>query len=252
MDGLDELADMREAFHVAQLELELRVEGFLDAVLPWARLPALRGFCPVRLEERLICPCDVLASLIGVKPCRRGREPPGRVFEGLDDQCRRMVVRDVPTNDLSRKDVDHGSEMPEPVLKPEIGEVSRPDDVRPDRTEDFQDVRNACFRPSEIIRLHKPVSAPDARDDPKTLHEALGLGAADPKRERDPSRTVCRMFGHNGEDFCLVLCICRRFFRFVIERRSGATKFTGEGGGRQPFSSEAFTGRADFFPPASL
>ncbi len=42
MHSLDELPDMIEPFDVAELQLKIRVERFLDAVLPGARFAAVR------------------------------------------------------------------------------------------------------------------------------------------------------------------------------------------------------------------
>jgi hypothetical protein len=60
------------------------------------------------------------------------------------------------------------------------------------------------------------------------------------------------MLGHDGDDLALVFLVGRRLLEFVIERGASATELAGKGGGREAVPAEPFTGRSDFFPPASF
>ncbi len=50
VDGLNELSNVVESPHIAELELEVAVKGLLVAVLPWTAFTAVRRGCAVICE----------------------------------------------------------------------------------------------------------------------------------------------------------------------------------------------------------
>ena len=81
------------------------------------------------------------------------------VLEGVNDECGRVVVGNVPTDDLSRVDVDNSRHIPESILKPQVGEIPGPDDIGRYWTDDLEDVFHSGFRQSSVFRLHQSETA---------------------------------------------------------------------------------------------
>lgn len=252
MDGLDELSDVGEASDVPELELEVRVEGLLEAVLPRRGLPALGCLRPVQVEQRLVRAGDVLAALVGVEPLRGGSRPSHGVLERLHDERRRVVVGDVPADDFPCENVDHGRNVPEPVHVPEVGKVPGPDDICSQRTEDREDVRDERFRPSEVIRLREPDAAPDAGKKAEDVHHTGDGLPVHAQMHGDPTRAVGSMLFHDRDDLCPERPVGGRLLRLVVQGGAGDTELLRKGGLCRLRGAHTFTHRPDFFPRASF
>lgn len=64
----------------------------------------------------------------------------GGILERPHDETRRVMVGNVPTDNLAGVDVDDGGHVPKAILEPDVGEVSSPNHVRPDGTHNLEDV----------------------------------------------------------------------------------------------------------------
>lgn len=162
-----------------------------------------------------------------------------------------MVVRDVPANDFSSMDVDDGRHIPEPVDEPEIREVSSPDDVGTDGTQNFENICDLCFWASQIIELHERESSSDPWSEAISSHDARDGFLVRFERHRDPTMTVCGMFRHDGDDLGPQLFIGCRSFWSVVQARTGNTELLCESRFRLFGCFHTATCFAYFFPHAS-
>ncbi len=83
-----------------------------------------------------------------------------------------MMVRNMPAKNLSRMHINHGCHIPEPVDEPEIGEVSCPDDIGTNGTQNFEDVGHLRFWSSQIIELHEREASSELRFEAMFAHDA--------------------------------------------------------------------------------
>lgn len=162
VDLEDQFAERLEAGRVAEVDLELRVEALLVAVLPRARLLAAGDG---RTEERQCfnesfgC---ILSAVVRVED--RGtcmvRE---RRKECVQDELRRVCREYRPTDDLAREDVHHGGEKHETPLPRQVREVGDPHVPGAERTRVHEQIRvfprrnrlvPLGFSASPPVRLH--------------------------------------------------------------------------------------------------
>ncbi len=118
-------------------------------------------------------------------------------MERIDDERRRMVVGDMPPDNLSRADVNHGGNVPEPILKPQVGEIPSPNDVRLDWADTLQDVFHPRLRLSEVICLHEAKPAAQFWFDAVFAHQTLCLLVIHPQGQCNAAMAVGRVFGHD-------------------------------------------------------
>ena len=64
------------------------------------------------------------------------------------------MVCDMPSNNLAGSHINHSYEIPEPIQKPEVGEITSLDDIRMKGAQNLEDVCDRCLWPSKIIKLH--------------------------------------------------------------------------------------------------
>lgn len=128
-----------------------------------------------------------------------------------------MVVGNVPTKNLSGVYIDDGCHIPEPVDEPEICEVSCPYDVLTNGTHHFEDVRDVCFRPSQVIELHEREPSSEFWSEAMLAHETTNTLLVDLECHRDASVTVCGVLSHDGNDLRSKIFIGRCSFWFVVQ-----------------------------------
>lgn len=107
------------------------------------------------------------------------------------------MVGDVPAKDLSGMHIDDGCHIPEPIDEPEIGEVSRPDDIGTNGTENLEDVRNTCFQSPQVVELHKGEASSEFGLESMFAHDARNGLLVHFKRHGDAAVAVCGMFAHH-------------------------------------------------------
>ena len=115
----------------------------------------------IACKQGLVSTGDVLATLIRVEVFRVCSGPPRRIFKGVDDEARGVMVGNVPTHDLTGEYIDDGGQIPESIHEPEVGEVSGPDHVGSNGTDNLKDVFHLCFRPAEVIQFYEAESSTD-------------------------------------------------------------------------------------------
>lgn len=217
VDGFDELSDVLEPSDIAEFELEVRVERLLVAVLPRTAFTAVRRRGAVTLEQRLVGTGDVLAALVGVEVLRCCSRASRRVREGVRNECSRVVVANVPADDLSRVDINHGGDIPEAVNEPDVSEVASPDDAYTDGTDNLEDVCDQCFQPSEVVEFHEAEASTELGLEAVEPHETLRFLAVHAERPGDASGTVRGMLRHDGHDLFLVFVVLQRPLRLVVQ-----------------------------------
>ncbi len=160
VDGGGEFAERSETVRVAQVDLELVVEGLLVAVLPrTALLAAGDGNAKVceQCTERLRV---VFAPVVRVKDGRATVGEDG-VRKGLDDERSTMTCRDCRTHHAPRIQVDCRRDRDIATLEAEVGEIGCPNTAVEGRGDELEQVRillalwlnSAPFRPPPSVRL---------------------------------------------------------------------------------------------------
>jgi len=150
-----------------------------------------------------------------VRTCAR---PSHRVLECIHDESGRVMIGDMPADDLSRVYVNDSGEIPEAVDEPEVGEVSSPNDVWLNRAGELQDVFDLCFRPSKIIGLHKSEPSTNLGLEAMLHHETFGFLPVHAERPGNTSCTVGWVFSHHGNDLVFIFFVEGWFLWFVIQR----------------------------------
>ena len=150
VDGCDQLAEIAEPRGVAQLQFAVVVEGFLKSVLPRAGLGAVRGCDAVLVQQAGVAPADVLAALIGVEDARRCFRPLHRVAEGGNDEGGGVAGGEVPADDLAGVHIHHRCQVEEAVAPRQVGEVARPQHVRPDGAEGLDQIGHGCRKRCQV------------------------------------------------------------------------------------------------------
>ncbi len=162
-----------------------------------------------------------------------------------------MVVRNVPTNNLASKHINDGGDVPEAVNEPNIGEVTSPDDVWSDGTDDLENVFYPCFRSSQVVELYVPETSTESWLESVKAHEALRLLPVHAECPGDTPSTIRRMFRHDGKDLVLVLSILWRFLWFVVETRTSNAELFRECDFRRVERIHTLTNASYFFPHAA-
>ena len=217
VSGFNELTDVVEPSHVAKLEFEIAVKRFLVAVLPQTSFTAMRWLCAVACEQRLERYGDIFATLIRMEIFRHVSGSSRRILKCVDDEAGCVMICNVPTNNLSCMNVNHGCKIPEAIDEQEIGEISGLHHIRLNGADDFQNVFRSCFWPSKVVALYEAKSSANLRLETVFTHESPGLLAIHAKCPANSSGSIGRMFGHNRNDLVLVLLVEWWLLRFVVQ-----------------------------------
>ena len=170
IDSEHQLAECREPRWIAEVDLELVVEGLLVAVLPRAARSRAGDHRADGLQCFDIYFGIVFTAIVAVEDSR-SRMIVQSVHECREYELYRMrgVYRE--TDDLPGIEVDNGSDVYEPSLKRDIREVSTPDVVLVHRTDGHQEVRINNLDVVGLLPL--PASSPvclNAEDIHHSLH----------------------------------------------------------------------------------
>ena len=155
--------------------------------------------------------CRELGSLVSVEDL--GRCPAERCVQGLDAEGPRQRVRQPPGKNVAAEEIHDGSEVEEPVLHWDGGDVARPHMVRPgnlqipqQRGENLVPGRGPTSRSLGVLRL-----------EPQQSHQPLGPLSVDAQVFAHRPRTVERPLrgelvdgSHQGQ------VVCRLALRHVV------------------------------------
>jgi len=186
IDSEHKLAERFESCRIAEVDLELRIEGLLVAVLPWAAWSRAGDQYPDGLqcfnEHRRV----VFAAVVAVED-----EWPSmvvqRIHECCEDELYGMIRIHRNANDFSRVQINNGGDVHEPPLERDIREVGSPDMIFIQRTSGHQQIRIDDLD----SRGFAPFLAPstvclDAED----IHHSLHLLAVHGEMYGEPTRAV--------------------------------------------------------------
>ena len=157
----------------------------------------------------------------------------------------------MPSDNLSRVNINDGGDVPEAVNEPDVREVTSPDNADADGTDSLEDVCDQCFRPSEVVELHEAEASTKLRLEAVEAHEAFGFLPVHTECPSDASRAVRGMFHHNRHDLVLVLHVEWRFLGLVVEAPSRDAELLRERGLRRFECIHTLTNSSYFFPHAS-
>jgi len=126
IDDEHKLAKRLESCRITEVDLELRIERFLIAVLPWASRCRTRDHHANSLQSLNMHISIVFAAVVAVEDSRSRIVVQG-VHECREHELYRVVGVYREADDLSGIEVDDGGDIHESPLVWDIREVCRPD-----------------------------------------------------------------------------------------------------------------------------
>lgn len=129
-EGFHEQGYGFKAGNIAEIFLELAVEGFLVSVLP-GRSFGTEGCLDVMLfEQGEIGGGGVFAALVRMQILRsRMREQ--SMAQGIEDERLIMRAGERKADDFSAEEIEDGTQVPELPMEPEVREIRSPENVPP-------------------------------------------------------------------------------------------------------------------------
>ena len=146
----DQCPEIVEPCKITQFQFAVVVKGFLKAVFPRTGFGAVRRRDTVPVQQPGVAPAHVLAALVRVEDGGRCVGPPHRVAERFGDEGGGVAGGEVPADDLAGVHIHHRGQVEEAVAPRQVGEVARPQHVRPDGAEGLDQIGHGCRKRCQV------------------------------------------------------------------------------------------------------